>query len=135
MRIERFEDLGVWKKARELVRATYEATSDGKLAQDLGLSRQMQRAAISAMANIAEGFERGGNKEFLQYLAMVKGSCAELRSHLYAALDLGYISDEEFQSIQALAISVARQSAGLMKYLRSSKRRGSKYRSAMPNQS
>jgi four helix bundle protein len=135
VRIERFEDLGVWKKARELVRATYEATSDGKLAQDLGLSRQMQRAAISAMANIAEGFERGGNKEFLQYLAMVKGSCAELRSHLYAALDLGYISDEEFQSIQALAISVARQSAGLMKYLRSSKRRGSKYRSAMPNQS
>ena len=127
LKISRFEQLDVWIKARQLVRETYTATSKNGMAGDLGLKDQMRRAAISTMANVAEGFERGGNKEFVQYLAQAKASCGELRSHLYAALDLGYLSEEEFGKLVDTALSVSRQASGLMKFLRRSVRRGSKY--------
>jgi four helix bundle protein len=130
VKIFRFEELEVWQKARELVREIYGVTSAGAFSRDVGLREQIRRASVSAMANIAEGFERGGNREFIQYLSQTKGSCGELRSHLYAALDLGYLSEEAFSALIANAHSVSRQSSGLMTYLQSSNKRGSKYRSS-----
>ena len=100
-KIERFEDLIAWQKARELTRAIYQVTRQGAFASDLGLARQMQRAAVSIMANIAEGFERGGRGEFHQFLSTAKASCAEVRSHLYVALDVGYLDQTTFSHLLA----------------------------------
>src|SRR5437870_6461434 len=86
MPIKHFEDLEVWKEARRLTRQVYRLTKDSRFSKDFGLSNQMQRAAVSIMSNIAEGFERGGNQEFIQFLYVAKGSCGEVRSQLYVAL-------------------------------------------------
>jgi four helix bundle protein len=88
-KIERFEDLIAWQKARELTRAIYEVTRHGAFAKDYGLSGQIQRAAVSIMSNLAEGFERGGRGQFHQFLSTAKAFCAEVRSQLYVALDVG----------------------------------------------
>lgn len=86
-KFERFEEMDAWKKARGLVNAVYTITSAGEFARDFGLRDQMRRACVSVLSNIAEGFERGGNKEFCQFLATAKGSCGEVRAQLYIALD------------------------------------------------
>jgi four helix bundle protein len=112
-KIERFEDLIAWQKARELTRVIYQVTRCGEFARDFGLARQMQRAAVSTMANIAEGFERGGRGEFHQYLSTAKASCAEVRSHLYVALDAGYLDRATFADLLAKAEEVARIVGGL----------------------
>jgi four helix bundle protein len=91
-RIERFEDLIAWQKARALTRCIYDVTRQGPFSRDFGLSRQIQRAAVSIMSNIAEGFERNNPGEFHQFLSIAKGSCAELRSQLYVAVDVGYLT-------------------------------------------
>jgi four helix bundle protein len=91
----RFEDLEVWQAARLLVTDIYRATSAGEYARDFGLRDQTRRAAVSVMSNIAEGFERDGNKELVQFLALAKGSCCEVRSHLCVAADQGYLSLDE----------------------------------------
>jgi four helix bundle protein len=109
----RFEDLIAWQKARQLSSAVYTATQSGQLERDLGLRAQMQRAAVSVMANIAEGFERKGAPEFVRYLTIAKSSCAELQSHLYVALDVGYVSDERFAALIGLARETSRVIAGL----------------------
>src|SRR5918911_616020 len=98
-RIERFEDLLAWRRARALTAAIYRMTSDGSFAKDYGLRDQIRRAAVSIMSNIAEGFERGRPSEFHQFLSVAKGSCAELRSQLYVALDAGYINEERFKKL------------------------------------
>jgi len=112
-KIERFEDLIAWQKARELTRAVYEATRQGAFAKDYGLSSQIQRAAVSIMSNIAEGFERGGRGEFHQFLSTAKASCAEVRSQLYVALDAGYFSQDTFDQLIQKAEEVARIVGGL----------------------
>src|SRR5262245_38189043 len=112
-KVERFEDLVAWQKARELTSHIYEATRQGAFVTDFGLSRQMQRASVSVMSNIAEGFERGNRGEFHQFLSIAKSSCAELRSQLYVALDAGYIDKPRFDSILADAEEVARIIGGL----------------------
>ena len=127
-KIERFEELIAWQKARELTRAIYEVTRQGAFAKDFGLSGQIQRAAVSIMSNIAEGFERGGDKEFVQFIAQAKGSSAEVRAQLYVALDQGYIDKPAFDRLAELTIHINRMLAGLMKYLRSSEFKGSKYK-------
>lgn len=124
--ILRFEDMDGWKMARELTKDA--VTAKGNFARDLGLSNQIRRAAVSVMSNIAEGFERDGNKEFCNFLSIAKGSAAEVRSQLYVALDQGYISEHEFQTIYAKANENGRVIAGLMKYLRSSEVRGLKFK-------
>ncbi len=86
---QRFEDIKAWQKARELVKNIYQATSVGKFARDFVLRDQIRRAAVSIMSNIAEGFEREGNKEFLQFLSLAKGSCGEVRAQLYVAIRSG----------------------------------------------
>src|SRR6266702_128916 len=95
-RLERFQDVDAWKVARELTKSVYQVTAAGEFARDFGLRDQIRRAAVSVMSNIAEGFERGGNREFRQFLAQAKGSVGEVRSQLYAALDTGLLSDSQF---------------------------------------
>jgi four helix bundle protein len=112
-RVERFEDLIAWQKARELTRAIYQVTGHGTFASDYRLARRIQRAAVSIMSNIAEGFERGGRGEFHQFLSTAKASCAEVRSHLYVALDVGYLDHIEFSQLLAKAEEVARIVGGL----------------------
>lgn len=112
-KIERFEDLIAWQKARLLTKAIYQTTQNGKFAKDYGLAGQIQRAAVSIMSNIAEGFERGGRGEFHQFLVVAKASCAEVRSQLYIAYDVGYINQIEFDGLIAQAHEVTRIVSGL----------------------
>lgn len=120
MSVDRFEDLIAWQKARELTRAIYRLAGSGLFSKDFSLRDQIQRASVSIMSNIAEGFERGGKAEFHQFLVIAKGSCAEVRSILYIALDVGYITEKDFGSIHDLANEVSRIIGGF----RSSIKRG-----------
>ena len=128
MKIKKFEDLESWKKARKLTNRVYEATAAGSFTRDFGLKDQIRRASISILSNIAEGFERGGDKEFLQFLAIAKGSCGEVRAQLYIAVDQGYLSQDLSESLFESANEIGRLISGLMKYLSESELRGSKYR-------
>ena len=119
MKVTRFEDLDCWKEARLLVRKVYDATENKKFGRDLRLAGQIQSAATSSMANIAEGFIRKSNKEFTQFLYIAMSSSAEVRSHLYVAMDLGYIDKGTFESIYDQADKVGRMLSNLIKYLRS----------------
>lgn len=112
-KIERFEDLIAWQKARELTRDIYQITRQGVFAKDFGLSGQIQRAAVSIMSNIAEGFERGGRGEFHQFLSTAKASCAEVRSQLYVAFDIGYLDQSKFNQLLTQAEEVGRIIGGL----------------------
>ncbi len=111
--IERFEDIAAWQGARKLVRAVYQTTGQGAFARDYGLRDQMRRAAVSIMSNIAEGFERSRSGEFHQFLSVAKASCAELRSQLYVALDVGYLDQPTFDRLFGQAEKVARIVGGL----------------------
>jgi four helix bundle protein len=111
--IGRFEELIAWQKARELTKTIYEITRSAKFAKDSGLSAQIQRAAVSIMSNIAEGFERDNRGDFHRFLSIAKGSCAEVRSQLYIAFDVGYLSPNEFQNLKTQAEEVARIIGGL----------------------
>lgn len=111
--VNRFEELVAWQKARALAGEIYAVTKAGQFARDFGLSGQIQRASSSIMFNIAEGFERGSRAEFHQFLSIAKGSCAEVRSQLYLALDIGYISNAQFLLFQEHANEVARLVSGL----------------------
>jgi len=126
-KIERFEDIDAWKKARELTKAIYEITAQGKIATEFSLRDQIRRASVSIMANIAEGFEREGNKEFRQFLATAKGSVGEVKSLLYVALDASLISSEQFNRIMALADDASRLLAGFLRYLKATDKKGSKF--------
>jgi four helix bundle protein len=128
MKIKKFEELESWKKARRLTNTIYEATATGSFTRDFGLKDQIRRASISILSNIAEGFERGGDKEFLQFLAVAKGSCGEVRAQLYIAFDQGYLSKDLFERLFNAANEIGRLISGLMKYLSMSELRGSKYR-------
>ncbi len=112
-RVDRFEDLIAWQKARVLTKEIYQVSRQGALARDFGLTGQMQRAAVSIMSNIAEGFERGGRGEFHQFLSTAKASCAELRSQLYVALDACYLDQPTFVRLMAQAEELARIIGGL----------------------
>ena len=112
-RIERFEELVAWQKARVLTQLIYQATQKQRFLRDFGLSGQIQRAAVSMMSNVAEGFERGGRGEFHQFLSTAKASCAELRSQLYVAFDVGYLDEKEFDDLMARAVEVAKIIGGL----------------------
>ena len=111
-RIERFEDLIAWQKARAYGEV-YALTRKPPFAKDFGLCGQIQRAVVSIMSNIAEGFERGGRAEFHQFLVIAKGSCAEVRSLLYVSLDVGYINPDDFKRVSELAIEASKIIGGL----------------------
>jgi four helix bundle protein len=119
MRIERFEDIEAWKEGRLLVADVYEALSKVK---DFGFRDQIQRAAVSITSNIAEGFDRGSNKEFIQFLIFARGSASEVRSQAYNALDLGYIDPKAFEKLSAGCTAVSNLINGFIRYLRNSDR-------------
>lgn len=112
-KIERFEDLIAWQKARILTKEIYQITRRPQFVKDFGLCGQIQRASVSVMSNIAEGFERGGRAEFHQFLVVAKASCAEVRSLLYVALDIDYINQEDFTKLNDLALELSRIIGGL----------------------
>ena len=128
MKIRKFEDIESWKKARRLTNEIYQITGTGRFARDFGLRDQIRRASISMLSNIAEGFERGGDKEFLQFLAMAKGSGGEVRAQLYVALDQGYLAQDVFDVLTMNTVEIGQLISGFMKYLSNSELRGSKYR-------
>jgi four helix bundle protein len=97
--IRRFEDIEAWKVARRLSKAIYQVTRGGDFARDLGLRDQVRRSAVSIMSNIAEGFERGGDREFRRFLAVAKGSAGEVKSQLYVALDAEFIPPAQFDEL------------------------------------
>lgn len=113
MKVDRFEDLIAWQKARELTREIYKVTQSGSFAKDFGLCDQIRRASVSLMSNIAEGFDRASRAEFHQFLVIAKGSAAEVRSQLYVAYDIGYIDQETFSRLKNLAEETARITNGL----------------------
>ncbi len=126
--ITKFEDIEAWQKARELTNAVYSCSGKGAFAKDFGLRDQIRRAAVSIMSNIAEGFERSGSAEFLQFLAIAKGSAGEVEAQLYVAFDQGYINQEQFDSIKSTASSTKKLIAGFMNYLKRSNLKGQKYK-------
>ncbi len=126
-KIKKFEEIKSWKKARMLTKQIYEVTSVGSFRRDFSLKDQIRRASVSILSNIAEGFERGGDQEFIQFLAIAKGSCGEVRAQLYVALDQCYFSPESFETLSKTAIEASELISGLMKYLKDSELRGSKY--------
>jgi four helix bundle protein len=111
--VQRFEDLVAWQKAREFTRHIYTVTRSERFARDYSLCDQMRRSAVSVMANIAEGFGRRSNNEFHHFLSIAVGSCQELRSHLYVALDCGYVSTPEFEDLMARIVDLGRTLNGL----------------------
>jgi S23 ribosomal protein. len=129
------EEIEAWQKARELVREIYRISDHGPFSKDYGLRDQIRRASVSTMSNIAEGFERDGTGEFIQFLSMAKGSAGEVKSQLYVAFDQDYLDKEALQQLYALVTEVGRMIGGLMKYLRQSKIKGAKYKlPSAPNQ-
>ena len=126
--IERFEDLEAWKIAREVTKEIYRVSKTDLFIRDFGLRDQICRASVSIMSNIAEGFERDGNKEFVNFLSIAKGSSGEVRSQLYIALDQNYISENDFNFIYGKTTQNSRVIAGLMNYLKRSDIRGIKYK-------
>jgi four helix bundle protein len=127
VKIERFEDIVAWKKARAFSGKIYPMTQTGAFARDFGLREQICRAAVSIASNIAEGYERDGNKEFYQFLSIAKGSCGEVRSHLYIAYDQKYISKPQFELLSGEAIEISRIISGFMEYLKKSSLKGIKF--------
>jgi four helix bundle protein len=122
-----FEDIEAWQKSRILTREIYDVTSAGHFARDFGLRDQIRRASVSSMSNIAEGFERGGNKEFVQFLSNAKGSVGEVRSQLYVALDAGFINQKKFDALYMHTADTGRLIGGFMRYLQQSNYRGGKF--------
>jgi four helix bundle protein len=125
---KRFEDIEAWQRARKITRQVYAVTNDGAFARDFGLRDQVRRSSTSIMANIAEGFGRGGNREFSQFLGHARGSAAELKSHFYVALDVDFIKETDFHEIYALTSQAEAQISGLINYLATSDKRGPRLR-------
>lgn len=126
--IQKFEDLEVWQKARIFARQISELSNSGLFAKDFELKNQINRSTGSIMDNIAEGFERGGKAEFINFLTITKGSCAESRSQLYRAFDKNYLSEEELESYLQQAEEIGRMIGGLINYLNKSEIKGRKFK-------
>lgn len=112
--IEKFEDILAWQKAKQLTILIYQCFKESR---DFGFKDQIQRASISVMNNIAEGFERRGDREFKKFLFIAKGSCGEIRSMLYLASELKYLSENEIKNIYDLSLEVSRLISGFIKKL------------------
>ena len=119
-KIRRFEDLEAWQVARRLVNLIYEAARKASMARDYGFVDQIRRAVLSVMNNVAEGFERGSNKEFVKFLFIARASVGEVRSMLYIACDQGYITDTEFERLHKDCVRCSQLCWGLIKHLKKS---------------
>ena len=127
MTISRFEDIESWQKARVLTRRIYQVSATGVFNRDFALRDQIRRASVSVMANIAEGFERDGNREFAQFLSNAKGSLGEVKSHFYVALDAGFVDQPVFAELYQQADETGQLIGGFMRYLKDSELRGKKF--------
>jgi four helix bundle protein len=127
LKIEKFEDLDIWKHARELCRRISELTSKEPFCKDFRFRDQIRASSGSIMDNSAEGFERGGDKEFIQFLSIAKGSCGETRSQSYRAFDYKYITKEELQDLLDRTTSLSKEISGFIAYLKNSSYKGSKF--------
>ncbi len=128
VKISSFEDLEIWQNARELSKVVYEITKTEPFNKDYIFRDQARASAGSVMDNIAEGFEREGNKEFLQFLSIAKGSCGETRSQLYRAFDFRYIPKDILDNLIEKTKHLSKQISNFMSYLRKSNYKGSKYK-------
>ena len=126
--LESFEDLEVWQKSREFAKEIYAISRESHLSRDLILRDQIIKSAISINSNIAEGFERGGTGEFIQFLSIAKGSAGELRSQLYIIFDQGYINEITFHKLFDMVRTISRMISKLIEYLRKSNIKGTKYK-------
>jgi four helix bundle protein len=117
MRIVRFEDIDAWQDARELAKQVYSRTRYGDFSKDFGLRDQIQRAAGSAMHNIAEGFDSGSDLEFVRFLRYAQRSCTEVQSELYVALDQEYVTEPQFQALSEQTKKTHSKIGGFIKYL------------------
>jgi four helix bundle protein len=127
MNVKRFEDLEIWQEARELCKVVYEITSAYPFCNDFKFRDQMRASSGSSMDNIAEGFDRGGNKEFYQFLSVSRGSTGEVRSQSYRAFDNKYITEEKFNELLERTDSLSRKTYNLMLHLKNSDIKGLKY--------
>lgn len=126
--IKRFEDVDAWQKARKLSQEIYTITKIGEFSKDYELKSQIRKASGSIMDNIAEGFERGGKGEFIQFLGISKGSCGEVRSQLYRALDQEYLDKEKFDKLYCASNEIGKMIKGLITYLNNTSIKGQKYK-------
>jgi four helix bundle protein len=127
MKIERFEDLEIWKLARDLYKCVFLVSSLEPFNSDFRLRDQIRASSGSVSDNIAEGFERGGNKEFVQFLYVAKGSCGETRNQSYRAFDSNYIDQKTLDTMLNKTIILNQQISNFIKYLKSSNFRGEKF--------
>ncbi|MCI0454036.1 MAG: four helix bundle protein [Candidatus Dadabacteria bacterium] len=127
-RVESFEDLNVYKQARGLTNKIYEITRQGSFSKDYALVDQIRRASVSIMSNIAEGFERGTNAEFIQFLFIAKGSCGEVRAQLTIAFDQKYIGDNTYRNFITQCRRISGMLGNLIKYLKGARYKGTKYK-------
>jgi len=122
-----FTEMEVWQKAKMLTKLIYEATSTGTFSRDWALRDQIRKASVSIPSNIAEGFERGGNKEFIRFLSIAKGSAGEVLTQLHIAMDLGHLTENEFERLQDQTVRIGRMLGGFVQYLKKSSRKGPTY--------
>ena len=128
MAVRYFEDLEVWKLAREITKQIYEITRKSTFIKDYGLIDQIRRASVSVLSNISEGFERGGNPEFKQFLYIAKGSCGEVKCQIYIAMDQKYISEEEAKALIEKLKKLSIMISNLILSLKKSNCKGNKYK-------
>lgn len=126
---KRFEDLEVWIAAKDCSVMIYKITENEHLKKDFGLKDQIRRASVSVLSNIAEGFERNGNKEFIQFLSIAKGSAGEVRAQLYIIKELNFINEREFILLYDKISQVSKMLSGFINYLKQSELKGTKYMS------
>ncbi len=128
MKIEKFEDIKSWKMAREVINQVYDISDRGEFMTDYAFKNQIRKSCISISSNISEGFERGGNREFANFLSIAKGSAGEARAQLYVALDRGYVTNVEFEDIYSKLTQIGKLLSGFMNYLKKTNLKGSKFK-------
>ncbi|MCX6824626.1 MAG: four helix bundle protein [candidate division SR1 bacterium] len=133
MKIEKFEDIPVWKLALKITKLIYDTSSTEKFSKDYGLKDQIRRAVVSISSNIVEGFEKNNNNELVRYLKIAKGSCGETRNQVYIALVVGYINQKDFDEINNLLLETGKQIGGFVKYLEELKKNLTTKKSAIRN--
>jgi len=133
--VKSFEELTIWQLSRDFCKDIFRITNYEQFSKDFSLKDQIKSSSGSIMDNIAEGFERNGNKEFTQFLYIAKGSCGEARSQLYRALDFKYIAEEEFNILKQRTIQLSSSIGSFIKYLKQSELTGIKYKQSSPHPS
>ncbi len=126
--IRQLEDLEIWQSAREICQIVFDIREKRDLKTDFRLYDQLNGSSGSIMDNIAEGFERNGNREFIQFLSISKASCGEARSQLYRVFDRGYIKEDDFEIYKLKVTSLSKQISGFMNYLQKSELKGTKFK-------